>query len=510
MKVLFVYKEGVGLGIGYLSSYIKQHGHKVDLIFEHNTFDNMYINLPFFQKWEKTVDDPMRAIVDKKPDIIAFSVATADYQWALTLAKKIKSKLKIPIIFGGYQPTLLPEVCIANKEIDIICIGEGEDPLLELLDSMEKGTIDYTIKNLWFNAKGKIIRNDIRPLRENLDNLPYPDRELFFQHFPDFWKKEIGFVLASRGCPFGCSYCANGAYNELYRGRGRILRLRSPEKVLEECIYLRKTYGIKKIHFQDDLFASNTAWLEAFIPRYIKEVGVPFSCLTHPKVMSSRNIELLKEGGCLLAIVGIQSGSERVRREIFKRYETNKEIEDFAENCHRVKLNFSFNHIFDAPTDDEKEIMESARFYNKVRPMIIDSYVLIYFPKANIIETALKAKILKKKDIKAINEGRFKGINQGGFYHIFGKYYQHYALLFALLPALPKWMVAKILDTPWILDRVKRLPLQIMPFVKTYLNFRCGSASFHLAAIKYNIYRIKTVFWGYFKLQRNYKKKKRR
>ena len=116
MKVLFVYKEGVGLGIGYLSSYIKQHGHKVDLIFEHNTFDNMYINLPFFQKWEKTVDDPMRAIVDKKPDIIAFSVATADYQWALTLAKKIKSKLKIPIIFGQIENCFFNTFPISGKK----------------------------------------------------------------------------------------------------------------------------------------------------------------------------------------------------------------------------------------------------------------------------------------------------------------------------------------------------------------------------------------------------------
>lgn len=505
MKVVFLYKEGLGLGVGYLSSYIKKHGHEVDLVYEHNTFANMYINVPGLQKIEKALDDSLRTLQAKEYDIVAFSVSTADYPWALDLARKIKAYRNIPIIFGGYHPTLLPELCIQNKEIDMICLGEGEEAFLELLDSMERGAIDYSIRNIWFKKDGKVIRNELRPLKENIDDLPFPDRDLFFQFFPDFWKREIGFVLASRGCPFRCSYCGNAAFNELYRGKGKILRLRNTDNVLEECLFLRSKYGVKKIHFQDDLFASNTAWLEDFIPKYKKQVKVPFTCLTHPKVMSLRNIELLKEGRCLLAIVGIQSGSERVRREIFKRNETNQEIAQFAENCHKVKLNFSFNHIFDAPTDNEPEIFESARFYNQVRPRIIDSYVLVYFPRASIIQTALETKILKQEDVAAINEGMFEGVHQGGFYHIFGKYYQQYALLFVLIPALPRKLVDKILNTPWMLRVVKRLPLLFMPFVKTYLNFLCGSSSFHYAAIRFSLYRMRKVLMSYWKIRKQLK-----
>lgn len=497
MRIVFVYREGVSLGIGYLSSYIQQFGHEVDLAFEHRTFANMYINLPFFKKIEETLEDCVNNAVAKNPDIAAFSVATADYQWALETATKIKSRINVPIIFGGYHPTLLPQICIEQEQVDMICLGEGEFALAELLNSMQSGKIDYAIRNLWFKHNGSTIRNELRPFLEDLDILPFPDRDIFFQYFPAFYKREIGFVLASRGCPFACSYCGNDAYNELYKNKGKVLRLRSPDNVIAECLFLKNKYGIKKIHFQDDLFASHTSWLENFIPEYKKKICLPFTCLTHPKVMSRRNIKLLKEGGCRLAIVGIQSGSERIRREIFNRRETNDEIVRFAQDCHRVGLNFSFNHIFDAPGDREKEIFETAEFYNRIRPKIIDSYCLVYFPKAEIIKTAIQDKILTTEDTRLIEEGKFKGLHQGGFYNVFGNYYKKYALLFVLIPLLPPWLVSLILRKRILLNLVLRLPIQLMPLVKTFLNLRCGSASFHFMAICFNLYRFSTLFIDY-------------
>lgn len=501
MRIVFLYREGVSLGVCYLASYIKKYGHEAELVFEHNTFSNMYVKVPFMKKIEKIVDNTINVVISKNPDIVAFSVATAEYQWALEMAGKIKSRINVPVIFGGFHPTILPEKCITNKQVDMICRGEGEAPLADLLNGMQNGRIDYSIKNMWFKKDGNIIKNELRPLIENLDSLPFPDMDLIFKYFPEFWKREIGFVLASRGCPFGCSYCGNAAYNEIYKNKGKILRLRSPDNVIKECVCLKTKYRVKKIHFQDDLFASNTPWLEEFIPKYNKFIKLPFTCLGHPKVMSRRNIELLKEGGCRLTIIGVQSGSERIRKEIFYRNETNEEIACFAGDCHEMKLNFSFNHIFDAPTDDEKEIMKSAEFYNSVRPKIIDSYCLVYFPKAEIIKTAIKEKILTEKDQIEIEEGNFKGLHQGGFYNVFGRYYQRYSLLFVLIPLLPRKMVGSILKNKFLLNSILRLPIILMPFIKTFLNFRCGSASFHFMAIRFNIYRIKTVILGYLRLK---------
>jgi len=494
MKITFVYRDGIGLGIGYLASYLEKSGHTADLAFQHNTFSNMYVNIPKMKKWEEELEDSISYVVKNKPDLVGFSVASADYLWALETASRIKSKCSVPIIFGGYHPTLLPEMCINNRDVDMICLGEGEEALTELLNSMQRGSIDYSIRNIWFKRDGQVRRNPLRPLKDDLDRLPFPNRDIFFKYFPQFWKREIGFILASRGCPFSCSYCGNEAYNQLYRNNGKILRLRSPENVLKECLYLKGKYRVKKIHFQDDLFASDTSWLEEFIPRYKKEVSLPFTCLTHPLVMSARNIEMLKEGGCRLAIVGIQSGSERVRREIFNRRETNRDIEKFAKTCHQVGLNFSFNHIFDAPTDDQEEVFESARFYNMVRPNIIDSYVLVYFPKARIIDRAIKEGILIESDKQAIEEGRFKGMHQGGFYNIFGKYYQKYSMLFVLIPLLPQRMIEVILENKFYLKMATRLPIKLMPIVKTILNLKCGSASFHIQVIRFNIHRFIEVF----------------
>ncbi len=493
MRVLFIYKEGVSLGIGYLSSAIKRHGHDAALHMVHNTFSNMYVRIPRLEEVERRMDEPLATIDAYKPDIVAFSVNTADYQWALAQSRLIKAHVRTPIIFGGYHPTLLPERCIANPEVDMICLGEGEEAFTELLDSMQRGSSYRGIRNIWFKDGSGVVRNGLRPLNENLDALDFPDRDLFFRHFPAFWKKEIGFVLASRGCPFSCSYCGNAAFNEIYRGKGKILRLRAPEKVIEECLDLKRRYGIKTIHFQDDLFASNSAWLQRFIPEFRRRLGLPFTCLTHPKVMSRRTIELLKEGGCRLAIVGIQSGSERLRRDIFLRRETNEEIAAFARGCHEEKLAFSFNHIFDAPTDSPQDTLESARFYNRVRPHIIDSYCLVYFPKARILETAVTEHLLQPQDIEAIEEGTFEGMHQGGIYNVLGKLYHEYALLFALIPLLPRSCVERILSDAALLRAVKKIPLQLMPLVKTVLNIKNRSASFHFVAIRYNIYRFLKV-----------------
>jgi radical SAM superfamily enzyme YgiQ (UPF0313 family) len=501
-RIVFVYRDGIGLGIGYLSSHIKRFNHEPDLVFEHNTFSNLYINIPFMKRIEQVVEDTLGAIVKKRPDIVGFSVAPAEYQWALGMSRRIKEVLDVPIIFGGYHPTLLPELCMENREVDMICRGEGEEALAELLNSMDKGQVDYSIKNIWFKKNGEIIKNPIRPLQKNLDDLSFPDRDLFLRHFPDFWKHEIGFVLASRGCPFSCSYCANAAYNELYKDKGSIYRLRSPANVIEECVLLKDKYRVKKIHFRDDLFGSDTGWLGEFIPEYKRRVKLPFTCLSHPRAMTRRNVELLKEGDCRLAIIGIQSGSERLRRDVFNRRETNEDIRRFAGICRENKLSVSFNHIFDAPTDSEEEIFESARLYNDVRPQVIDSYVLVYFPKAEIIKQALAANILTQEDARAINEGRFKGLHQAGFYGIFGKYYQKYAMSLALLPLFPRVIVNFVLKRKWLIKLTTKIPIRLMPVVKTILNFKCGSASFHYLAIRTVIYRFRTLLFAYWKLKK--------
>lgn len=507
MRIIFVYKWGFSFGVAYLASYLKERGHEVDLVFKFDTFSNSFVNLPFLEQMEDAVEDVLNNILKKKPDIVAFSVSTADYQWALDTASKVKSRSNVSVIFGGIHPTLLPEMTINNKQVDMICIGEGELALAELLDSLGKGKIDYSIKNLWFKKNGEIVRNALRPLNEDLDNLPLPDRDLFFKYYPAFWKKEIGFILASRGCPFTCSYCCNNAYNNLYRNKGKIIRLRSAQNVIAECNILKEEYTVKKIHFQDDLFASNTSWLEEFIPLYKKQINLPFSCLSHPKTMSERNIRLLKEGGCHLVIVGVQSGSERVRREIYHRRETNGDIANFSKICHKVGLNFSFNHIFDAPTETEGEIIETAKFYNSLRPKIIDSYVLVYFPCAEVIKTAVQEGILSQDDVNEINAGRFEGQFQGGFYRIFAKNYKKYSMLYVLIPLLPRKVMDYILRNKQLINIISKIPIKLTALLKLIENFRCGTASFHFAFLRITFYRMLIVPFGYWQLRNRIKNK---
>lgn len=142
MKISFIYLGSENLGIEYLSSVLKKSGHKVELIFDPALFcDKHYLNVDFLAKLFDSRKKIIKRVLESRPDLIGFSVFTHNYKWALSIASLIKKEIDIPIIFGGVHPTILPEDVIANNSVDMICIGEGEEALLELMDNFGKKMI---------------------------------------------------------------------------------------------------------------------------------------------------------------------------------------------------------------------------------------------------------------------------------------------------------------------------------------------------------------------------------
>lgn len=491
MKIAFVCAEDEIPGICYLSAYLKKHNHDTFLVFEPKQFSRAYLRNEFLAKIFSREKSNLQKFKKINPDLIGFSCTTAHYQWARDFAKKIKKVLpKTPIIFGGVHSTLVPELVIKEGAIDFVCQGEGEGPLLELLDHLKQGESvgnrDFQVRNIWYKKNGEIKTNSLRPLLQNLDELPYLDKRLFKDVLPKHYR-EYSYYFTSRGCPYNCTYCGNDPLRKIYAGLGRFVRRMSPERAIKELSYIKKEYGAKYILFEDDVFAMDESWLSEFLPHYKKEIGLPFTCFGHVKLLTPKIIKLLKSGGCDLLWFGLQSANEKIRRDVFQRYETNEEIIRATDLCHKEKIQFMVDQILNIPYDTKEAMLEAMRLYNRIRPSMINCYGLLYFPKAKINEIALKADFIKKGDIARINEGKAVVYQTGDFAH-HDDFYSRYALAVTLIPLLPRWLVDKIVKSDRLMAFLGRIPLIFIPLVKILINFRIGRGFLPLAILKMELF----------------------
>lgn len=353
LKVLFIYPDicryggGLHYGIAWISAVLKMNGHKTSLL--HITRDIS----------KKKLLTEVRRV---KPDIICFSSTTNQFPYVKLYANWIKGVFNLPIICGGIHVTLCPDDAILCNGIDIVCIGEGEYPLLELVNALESGKENSQIMNLWIRKKGIIIRNPLRPLIQNLDELPFPDTEIFqYERILKRRGGEAGF-LAGRGCPYSCTYCCNHAVRKLYNGKGSYVRIRSVSNVLEEIKYVAEKYGslVKKINFDDDTFTLFHKWVKEFCKAYKKEFDYPFSCNVRADTVNMEILVALKRAGCDTIKIGIESGDEWLRRNILKRSMTNRQIITACKTAHEVGIKvYTFNMIglpFETPSMIEKTI----------------------------------------------------------------------------------------------------------------------------------------------------------
>jgi radical SAM superfamily enzyme YgiQ (UPF0313 family) len=189
------------LGVMYISSILKKHGHMVEMFIVTNNE-------------EKAIEE----IISLEPDLVGFPCMTGVHRWALSFAGKLKKRTPCRVIFGGAHPTYFPDV-INEPEIDIVCRSEGEYPTLEIANKIDKGLDFSDTMNCWFKSNGKIIKNELRPLIQNLDELPFPDRELYIKKYP-YLKRSQRVFIGGRGCPFDCAFCFNHALTKLYKNKG--------------------------------------------------------------------------------------------------------------------------------------------------------------------------------------------------------------------------------------------------------------------------------------------------
>ena len=291
------------IGLAYLVSSI-EHRHDVklvDLIF--NSKDYLKI---------------LRENLKDKPDIVGFSVTSFTFQNALFMARFIKEIYPdTPLILGGVHPTLVPEETIQHPLVDAICIGEGERSFLEYLNALEKGQ-EPMVPGIWHkDRKGNITRNAPRPFNEDLDDIPFPnwdrwDVDLYLES--SVLVTGSLYVLASRGCPYDCSYCSCHALRNI--AEGRYYRTRSAENVIKEIKINIDKYadkGLKALYVCDDIFGLDKRFLKEFSDLYIKEglnKRLPWGCQTRCDIVTDEWARQTRRAGCFLVSLGIESGDD--------------------------------------------------------------------------------------------------------------------------------------------------------------------------------------------------------
>lgn len=383
MKVTFVYSDyfetqdihtepqgRVYLGIGYLSASLKRAGHEVELV---------HLVEPTGRR------ELLELVWSTRPGLVAFSATTLQFSKVCAMSSWVKEELGVPTVCGGVHPTIAPEEALAEPGIDYICRGEGEEALVQLCDSLEDGGSVEGVAGIWGTSRGKVFRNPVRPLVEDLDSLPFPDRGIFDPaKFASNQQKRLT-MMASRGCPFSCSYCCNHLQKTIYPNSEHYVRFRSPGNVVAEIEDARAAdTGIEQVRFDDDILTLDRKWFREFAVLYRDRVGLPFICNARVDLLNEEMVRLLAEAGCVTVAMGVESGSAWLRRNVLERGIDDDKIYRAFSLCHQYGISTVSLNMTGFPHETISMALETVKMNARIEPGAVQVAALCPFPNTRI------------------------------------------------------------------------------------------------------------------------------
>lgn len=311
------------------------------------------------------------------------------------------------IVWGGMHPTLFPEDCIGHA--DIVCRGEGEEFMLEIADRVSSGRDWRDIPNGAYLSEGRTILNELRPLIADLDDLPLLDFAFENEYIldptgkliPNTRMKEMKSVLfsGSRGCNNNCAYCSNSQLKSIYRGKGQYLRKMSIPRFVEVAVEYRRLFPrATRFYFTDeDFFARSVDNLKEFAESYPAQVGIPFECMASPNQITEEKVALASKAGMFQIDIGIESGSERIRRELFHR-----QVDDETQKQAAIAVNryapgqALYFLILGNPYEERRDLLDGVRLMEQLPPPFsLRTYNLVFIPGTGLFERAIRDGIIK-------------------------------------------------------------------------------------------------------------------
>lgn len=347
----------------YVSAALKEAGHTTK-VFELTPY-----------KKRPILGDPDRLIKSAfydvfrefRPDLVGFSTMTINLNLTRHLAGMVKEGADTPVIFGGVHPTLDPEGTIDMPEVDMVCVGEGEKAMVELADKMDAKEDLTGTKSIWVKNGSSIYRNPIMPLDDNVDGIPFPDRDVFP---PEFYRAELtgANLMTGRGCPYPCTFCQNKAFLELYKGHGHFIRYRSFENIFQEIELLISRYGAERFYFSDETFTMNKKRVIEFCKEYREHFKNPFMCQTRVDCLDEETVAALKDAGCDHISLAIEAGNERLRVEVLKKRFKDKQIFKAFDLAKKYNLKTQSFNMIGLPEETMETIFDTIKINKTLQP----------------------------------------------------------------------------------------------------------------------------------------------
>lgn len=410
-KVLIIYPasfklSGVHIGIASLSGVLKENGYDVKV------FDTVFYDLSGQQDWDKLRADRLmskrianeeehwkvkttemendlaKLLKEYQPKIVGISVTEPVYDLSLNLVNIVRRHQKDALIVaGGVFSTLSPDIVIKEKPINVVCVGEGEKPLLELCDRVFQNRNFNDIPGLWVKDGGKIHKNSPAKLHD-INNLPHPDfsvfdKSLFYRPMQGKLYKMVS-IETSRGCPYNCSYCSSAELKDFFKTncRSNYYRNKKMEKIIEEIRYQVDRHSPEFIYFPSDTFlAMDQKSFEMFVREY-KKIGIPFWFQTRFETITEARVKALKEIGMFWLTLGVEHGNEEFRKKILNRACPDKLILEGARILTKLNIGASLNNMIGLPLENRKLIFETIKLNKKLFEMNnkFESNVFMFLP----------------------------------------------------------------------------------------------------------------------------------
>ncbi len=355
------------MGLMYISAALKAAGHQAEIC-------------------RSSLREVRKSLNQFKPQIIGFSLMTGFHFGALEVNRKIKKDYNCFSVLGGPHPTFFPE--IVNEEgVDAVCIGEGELAIVELVNRLESGDDITDIANFWIKKDGEIFKNGVRPLIEELDTIPFPDRELYNKYsFRRSFKLKT--FLSNRGCPYNCTYCFNHIYKKIYADKGKVLRLRSIDNIIEEIKEIRDQYPLGCVWFVDDIFITTEDRLREFSEKYKKAIGIPYICYARVESITREVCKLLQASNCHLVSMGIETGNDYLRREVLQRKMNNERMINAFQMLRGEEIKTLSQNLIGIPGETLSEAFETIQLNIHSQPTIAQVNIFTPYPKLTLTEKA--------------------------------------------------------------------------------------------------------------------------
>ena len=357
-------------GVMYISAYLKQHGHDCDVVIEYAEKD-----------WIKRIEE-------FNPDIIAFSVLTGSFKWAVERATFLKEKFKKPIVFGGVHVFMNPDKTMKELAIDMICTGEGEVPMKELCDSIDTGKMDYSIKGFWYrNENGGVVKNQPAKLFEDLDSLPLADRSIYWK-YPTIANRVTLPILGSRGCPYVCTYCFIPTAKKIFSGLGSFIRERSAESILAEiqqCV--DKSNEKQMVQFVEDHFGNNREVSLTVLKGLSKMKGGTLTwggAIRIERFNKEEYVKELSKTNHNILGIAVECGDEKYRKEILKRDVKNQEIIDAANLARKYGIRYACLNMIGLPGETFEQALMTLDFNIELKPVYANCYVYQPYPGSEL------------------------------------------------------------------------------------------------------------------------------